>query len=110
MKNFIQEGDTLTLVAPYDVVSGAGLLVGAIFAIASYSVVSGTNVEGATEGVFDLAKATGQAWTQGQKIYWDNTNKVCTTTASGNTLIGAATQAAASGDTVGRVYLTGQVS
>ena len=45
MKNYTQRGDTLTLVAPYDVVSGAGMLVGAIFAVASNTAKSGDAVE-----------------------------------------------------------------
>ena len=34
MKNYIQPGNTITLTAPYDVNSGDGLLVGAIFGVA----------------------------------------------------------------------------
>ena len=35
MRNYIQPGHAITLLAPYDVVSGAGLLVGSIFGVAS---------------------------------------------------------------------------
>src|SRR5262245_30009453 len=49
-------------------------------------------------GVCTLAKATG-AITAGARVHSDNTAKNVTTTASGNWLIGAATAAAASGDT-----------
>ena len=57
------------------------------------------------------AKATGEAWSVGQAIYWDNTAKNVTTTSSGNTLIGAAAAAVGSGagETSGNVLLTGQV-
>jgi predicted RecA/RadA family phage recombinase len=34
MKNYVQEGDVLTLTAPYAVASGAGLQVGSIFGFA----------------------------------------------------------------------------
>jgi len=108
--NFIEPGETLPLTAPYDVASGAGFLVGSIFAVALSAVTSGNSVQGKRRGVFDLVKNTGEAWTQGQLVYWDNTNKRCTTTATSNKLIGAAVQAQASGDTIGRVVLTGQVS
>lgn len=106
MKNFVQKGDTLTLVAPYAVTSGGGLLVGSIFGVAATAAALGASVDADVVGVFDLAKATGAAWTQGQKIYWDDTAKNCTGTVGTNKLIGVATQAAASGDTVGRVRLT----
>ncbi len=95
MKNFVQPGNTLTLVAPYTVVSGAGLLVGNIFGVASADAASGADVEAVTEGVFDLAKVSAQAWAQGDPIYWDDSAKLCTTTAGANTPIGHATAIAA---------------
>jgi predicted RecA/RadA family phage recombinase len=58
----------------------------------------------------DIAKTTGEAWTHGQKLYWDNTAKKLTTTAAGNTLVGAAAQAQAAGDSVGRALITGQIA
>ena len=107
-KNFIQPGNTLTLTAPSDVSSGDGVLVGTIFGIAAGAAVSGAEFEAMTEGVFEMTKATG-AITQGAKVYWDNTNKNVTTTATANTLIGAATVAAASGDATVPVRLNGTV-
>ena len=104
MKNKIQPGNVLTLIAPRVLASGAGFLVGSIFAVATTNATTGTPVEGDTVGVFDFPKAAG-AVTQGAKLYWDNTNFVVTTTAGSNTLIGAATQAAASGDATARVKL-----
>ena len=109
MKNKIQPGNVLTLTAPRALTSGAGFLVGSIFAIATSDAASGASVEGDTVGVFDHPKAAG-AVTQGQLAYWDNTAFVLTTSASGTKLIGAFTQAAASPDATARVKLTGQVS
>ena len=108
MKNFVQDGDVVTLTAPYAVASGGGALVGSLFGVATNTVANAAQGEFAIDGVFDLAKAAG-AVTQGAKMYWDNTNKVVTTTASGNTLIGAAIAAAASGDATARVRLNGTV-
>jgi len=107
-RNYVQQGQTLTLIAPRTVASGSGILVGALFAVALADAAAGQPVEARRVEVFDLAKATG-AWTQGQKVYWDNTAFNVTTTATNNTLIGVATQAQASADAVGRVLLTGQV-
>lgn len=108
-RGYVQEGKTLTLIAPRTVASGAGILVGSLFAVALADAAAGQPVEARRVEVFDLAKATGEAWTQGQKVYWDNTNFRVTSTAGSNTLIGVATQAQASADAVGRVLLTGQV-
>lgn len=59
----------------------------------------------ALEGVFTVAKASG-AVTIGAKVYWDNTNKNVTTTASGNTAMGFAYAAAADADTTIDVLLS----
>ncbi|MBB4212689.1 putative RecA/RadA family phage recombinase [Rhodothalassium salexigens DSM 2132] len=109
MKNYIQPGATLTLTAPYAVTSGDGLLVGAIFGVAAGDAASGATVEAALTGVFDLTKIGSQAWTAGAKVYWDDTNKRCTTVATDNTLIGVAVEAVAggAGATIGRVRLNG---
>ena len=109
MKNFVQPGHTITLTAPYAVTSGDGLLVGAIFGVASATAAISESVEAAVTGVFDLKKTASQAWSPGDKVYWDNTAKEVTKTASGNTLIGVAVDAVGSGaaETVGRVRLSG---
>lgn len=106
MKTFIQSGAVLALIAPYAVASGGGALVGSIFGVAVNTVANAAEGEFAVTGVHDLAKATG-AVTQGALIYWDNTNKVVTTTSSGNKLIGVAAAAALSGDATARVRLNG---
>lgn len=109
MKGYIQDGDTLPFVAPYDVAAGGGALVGSLFVVAIAAVLSGKGGQGRRRGVMDIAKATGEAWTQGQKVYWDNTAKKLTTTSTSNTLVGVAAQIQASGDTVGRAMITGQI-
>lgn len=107
MKNFIAIGDNVTVAAPYAVSAGGGALVGSLFGVAVNDADNAAEVVLATTGVYELAKAGSQAWTVGAKVYWDNTNKVCTTTSSGNTLIGVATEAVGSGagETLGKVRL-----
>lgn len=107
MKNFIATGDNVTVAAPYAVSSGGGALVGSLFGVAVNDAENAAEVVLSTRGIYELAKAGSQAWTVGAKVYWDNTNKVCTTSASGNTLIGVATEAVGSGagETLGKVRL-----
>jgi len=107
MKNYVQPGNTITLTAPYDVASGDGLLVGTIFGVATGAAVNGDPIETALVGVFDLKKVGSQAWDAGDKVYWDNTNKQATKTATDNTPIGVAIEAVGNGagETVGRVRL-----
>lgn len=109
MKNYIQPGNTITLTAPYDVNSGDGLLVGSIFGVATGAALNGAATEAALVGVFDLTKVGSQAWSPGDRVYWDNAAKQTTKTASGNTLIGVAVDAVGggAGDTIGRVRLNG---
>jgi predicted RecA/RadA family phage recombinase len=109
MRNYIQPGHAITLPAPYDVTSGQGLLVGAIFGVASGDALSGTEVETQLTGVIDLAKAGSQAWTVGARVYWDDTARRATTVATDNTAVGVAVLAVGGGaeETVGRVRLNG---
>lgn len=109
MKNFVQNGDILVVPAPYDRSAGQGAQVGQIFGVCAGDAVSGADVALKTSGVFDLTKIGSQAWTVGQLIYWDNTNKRCTNVATGNLLIGAAVTAVdnGAGSTIGRVRLNG---
>lgn len=109
MKNFVQPGNTITLAAPAAVTSGSGVLVGAIFGIAAHDAASGEPVETVTTGVFDLNKVGSEAWSVGEKVYWDNTDKRVTKVATDNTLIGVALAAVGSGadETTGRVRLNG---
>lgn len=111
MKNFVETGDHLTLPAPYDRSSGQGALIGSIFGVASKDVLSGADCAFVTRGVFTLTAethATTQAIAQGGPVYWDNTNKRCTKTASGNRLIGFATVAKVSTASTVTVLLTPQ--
>ena len=105
MQNFVQEGCTLTVTAPYDVASGGGVKVGALFGVAAGAALSGAEVQIQTRGVFDLTTLGTDTPAQGAAAYWDDTNKRLTTTASGNTLVGAFTVAKAAGVTTGRVRL-----
>jgi predicted RecA/RadA family phage recombinase len=107
MKNYIQPGKILTLVAPYTVASGAGAMVDAIFGVATVDITNGSPGEFQIDGVFDLAKTSAQAWTQGQIIYWDNTNKRCDSNSALGPEIGVATEIAANPTSTGKVRLNG---
>ena len=112
MRNFVQEGDALSLLAPYALAAGDGALVGSLFVVAKTAAANGAAFEGVPEGVFTLTKethASTQAWTPGLKLYWDNTNKRVTITATSNTLIGCAIAAVASTVATGNVYLDGVI-
>lgn len=107
MKNYIAPGEHVTVTAPADVSSGDGLLVGSLFGVVQEDALTGVDVVLVRRGVFTLPKTSAQAWTVGAKVYWTGTE--CTTTASGNTLIGVAETVAANPSSTGRVLLDGAI-
>jgi predicted RecA/RadA family phage recombinase len=109
MKNYIQEGDTLALAAPYTVSSGGGALIGATFGVAVTDLANGETGSFMLEGVFTLPKATGASTggAQGVKAYWVAASKSVSAASSGNTLIGVFTATCADGDATASVRLNG---
>ena len=107
MKNYVQKGDTLTIPAPYAVVSGGGVKAGSIFGIAAGAAEEAAEVDISTVGVFDLVKVAANSFTLGAAVYFDDTAKLATSTASGNTKIGVCVEAAAADTAAVRVRLNG---
>ncbi|MEM6383450.1 MAG: DUF2190 family protein [Pseudomonadota bacterium] len=108
MKNFVQQGNVITTETPVGgILSGQGLLSGYLFGVAATTQTEGDHVALHTQGVFDLAKTSGQSYAFGDRIYWDATARAVTSTSSGNRRIGIAVEAAAAGATTARVRLDG---
>ncbi|WP_313350735.1 DUF2190 family protein [Paracoccus sp. (in: a-proteobacteria)] len=109
MKNWIQPGEHITLPAAAAVSGGEGVLVGAIFGVAQGDAAIGGAVVLVRRGVFELPKASAQAWTPGVAVYWDDNAGELTTTATDNLLVGAAVEAAANPSATGVVLLDGVI-
>lgn len=108
MKNFIQSGEVVEVIAPYDVASGDGVLVGGLFGYATHAALTGKPVNIKTRGVFEGKKTSAQAWaTVGLAIYWDNAARELTTTVSTNTLVAKNLAAAVNPSATGTVRLNG---
>lgn len=108
MNNMIQDGDRMTVAAPYALTAGQGALVGAaLFGVACNTAASGGTVELEMTGVVRLTALGTDTFTVGALVYWDNTNRRCTSTASGNRIIGQAAAAKASGATTVDVRIDG---
>ena len=95
MATFIQDGDAVDYSPSADVAAGEVVVQGDLVGMAKTPIAAGTLGSLATRGVFDFAKATGGAIASGAVLYWDATNGVATSTASGNKRIGKAVAAAA---------------
>lgn len=109
MKNYVSDGDNLTLTVPAGgVTGGTPILIGTnLFGvpIADNATVGDTFVM-RVKGVYsDMPKDTAAAWAEGDVLYWDNTAKKFTKTSAGNTKVGAAVAVALIADTVGTVKI-----
>lgn len=109
MKNFIQPGHNLTLIAEADLVGGQGLLVGALFGVVQGDAAEGEEFVLCRTGVYDMPKEAGAAWVVGDPIYWDDAADQMTLTAADNTLVGAVVLDAAEADVLGAVLLDGVI-
>jgi predicted RecA/RadA family phage recombinase len=99
MKNRYAPGFVLdyTIPSATTITAGQVVVVGALVGIAVNGGTTGDVIAVNLTGAYELAKASGEI-AIGAKVYWDSTNTNVTTTATGNTFIGNAYKAAASGD------------
>ena len=109
MKNFIQPGQTLTVVAPYAVTGGQGVQVGALFGVAAHDALQGTPVEIVRTGVIALSAVTADTGATGEKAYWDNAARRVTKTATNNLLVGALVASKSGTDSIANVLLDGVI-
>lgn len=107
MQNFIQPGTSLTVTAPADVSSGAGVKVGSLFGVAAGDALTGAEVEISPRGVYELPVLGTDDVGVGDKLYWDDGNSRLTLTASTHLLVGVATAVSGVGITTVNCYLTG---
>ena len=108
MRNCIRpDARSIPMVVPYSggVLSGQGMLVGAFFGVAASDAAQNAPVECETRGEFELTKEPALAISQGARVFWDNTNRRITTTATGNFQVGLCTVAALAADAMVRVML-----
>jgi predicted RecA/RadA family phage recombinase len=109
MKNEMQPGVSLDLIAGGTLTGGTGQLVGATFGVIRHSAVSGQRYILDLEGVFALPKAATITPAPGALLYWDNAASNVTTTVGSNTKIGvhAGPVASLAGDATVPVRLNG---
>ena len=112
MKNYVHDGETLTLVLTEDVRSGRPVMVGEVFGIAVGDGKAGDKLAVTIVGVYELTKLAG-AIGQGERVFWQKAqvappkDEGITKTADGNRLVGVAAKSAGSGDLTVEVRLNG---
>jgi predicted RecA/RadA family phage recombinase len=107
MKTYRQDGDVVTFTAPANVTAGTGVKIGDLLVIPLTTVASGLPFAGQRTGIVEHAKLSAQAWTEGQQVNWDDTNKRFTTVTTGNFRAGVAVAVAANPTATGLVLLAG---
>jgi len=95
-KNYVQDGNVLTVTAPAAVTAGNIVLVGAnLFGVALGDAANGAQVEIQTDGVFTVSKTSALAISAGDIVYYHSGTGNVDKTATGGVSVGIATAAAA---------------
>ena len=108
MRNNIRpDARSLPMPVPYvgGILSGQGMMVSAFFGIAAADALQNVVVECEVIGEFEITKEAPLVIAQGVRVFWDNTNRSITLTATANFQVGICTVAALSADTTVRVWL-----
>lgn len=103
------EGKCLEFVAPAGGVTlNTPVLIDELLVIPATTKAATLPFTGQITGAWDnIAKATGETWSEGEPLYWDDGNSRCTTTASTHRRVGVALDDATSGAAVGNIRLDG---
>jgi predicted RecA/RadA family phage recombinase len=109
MKIYYGKGDSINIIAPFNLTGGQGLQIKAIFGIVGADTLAG--LQAALHLVGEMAittKVSAQTWAVGDSVYWDNDLKnFANATVSGGIKIGVVTEIAASGQTNAKIRLNG---
>ncbi|MFM7844611.1 MAG: DUF2190 family protein [Planctomycetota bacterium] len=103
---YVQEGELVDYTPGSAVAAGDVVVQGDLVGVVVRPLAAQENGSLLVWGTFDFTKNTGVTYTVGTIVYWDDTNNVVTTTATGNKAIGKVVRAAASADTTVRVRLS----
>ncbi len=103
---FVHAGDLIDFTAAAAVAVGDVIVQGDLVGIVDRGLAIGEQGSLVVKGVLDFAKLTNVAYTVGTILYWDDTNNVVTTTATGNKVIGKVVRAAATTDPTVRIRMS----
>jgi predicted RecA/RadA family phage recombinase len=101
MRNYVQPGKVVDVINTAGALtSGDGAQIGtALFGVAVDTYASGATAQLYTDGVFDLAKTTAEAYAAGARLYWNSTTKLVTSATGG--MLGIGVCLATAGTAVG---------
>src|SRR4051812_27543457 len=81
------------------VVKGTAYLIGSLLVVARANAAEAAYFTAAVGGKWTLPKTSSQAWTEGQKLYWDDSTKKLTSAGTAGPLAGVAAAIALSAAT-----------
>jgi predicted RecA/RadA family phage recombinase len=102
---FWQNGDRVTYTAGADLAVGDVVPLVGRCGVVLNKVANGSDTTLLLTGVFKVTAENDTAWSQGDTVYWDDTNNKSTKTSSGNTKLGVAHLAKAQTAAVGYVHI-----
>lgn len=100
----VSAGDYVDYIPPGSLPAGSVVVQGSLVGIADRPLAASVPGALAVRGIFDVAKAPGTVGV-GALIYWDATNQLATTSASGNTLMGKAIKGELGGASTVRILM-----
>lgn len=104
----VQPGNVIELTAPVGgVTTGVPVLIGSLLVIPQVTAIATAKFNALVTGVVTMAKTSAQAWTEGQKVYWDDGNSRADSAATVGMLIGVAAKVAANPSATGTIRLNG---
>lgn len=103
---YVQKGESINFTPETAVAAGDLVIQNDLVGVAKLDIPAGTLGALAVGGVYEFPKGSA-AVAFGKKAYWDATNGVVVTTATGNTLVGKAVGDAVAGDATVLVLLNG---
>lgn len=108
MKNRIDDGTQLKFTAPSGgATSGVGYIIGDTFVIANFDAAEGEECIGEITGTYDLPAVSGDTGTEGTLVYWDDSGKEVTLTASTHKIVGVYAEDKINAQVLVRVRLNG---
>lgn len=71
MKNYVQTGEVMTIIAAATLISGQVVAAGNVLGVATTDIANGAAGEIALEGVFTVPKVSGAVIAAGESLTWD---------------------------------------
>lgn len=102
---FVQKGNNIDYTAAADIAYGDVVPLETRIGVALEDIAAGATGSVTVTGVFEAAAVTGTAFSVGDALYWDETQKKLTKTDTDNIPAGWATEPKASAGTAARVKI-----